>query len=359
MVWKEPGKDKDPWGDEGGGSPDIEKLVENLQHRFKALFGRRRHRRNLAWLWTVPLLLAFWLLSGFYVVDAGDRGVELLLGRLRGVTAPGLHWHAPWPLGESEILGGVDQGADYVRGYTALLTADGNAVSAEIAVHYRIVDIPRYLYAGSGGSAALDILGNLTDAAVSLAVSEAGLNDLLGRGVDAVESSARLHLLDSLQHRDTGLEVTQVVLRKISVPAPVTTAYTGVRQAELDARKQADTAEAYAAEVLPRAHGEADKRVADAKAYAGTLLQRAEGDAAAFETVLAAYRRAPAATRETLYLSTMEEILGQVQHVLVVGKDDHVTLSLDRPSVTITPVTKPGSKPPAAPKQDAAGGGPP
>lgn|GEM_PF-2566930 len=364
MVWKEPGKDKDPWNDGGQGGPDLDKLMHELQQRFGSLFKRRRRRNRIhAYFWLIPGLFAAWLISGFYEVDSGDRGVDLLLGRYRVVVTPGLHWHVPWPIGARQIVSDVDQGAEYVRGYSALLTSDGNAVSAEVSVRYRIVDLPAYLYSNAmpgGGSAAVDILGNLADAAVSGAVAASPQSALLGRGVDAVENMARARLVESLKGTATGLEITQLQLRKVSVPAPVAADYAAVRQAEQEAQKQADEAQAYAADALPRAQAEADSRLADAKAYAAAAVERAHGDAAAFEDVLPAYRRAPALTRESLTLSTFEQILVHVQRVIVVDKNSHVTLTLEKPAVSPAAVSK--SAPPAAnpkPTAKTQGGGPP
>ena len=134
MVWKEPGKDKDPWETAGSGSPDLEKLVGELHKRFSSLFGRRRRRGHPTGvlLWLIPLVAVAW--SVIRLLPAwrtGDRGVDLLLGRFRYRDRAGLHWHVPWPLGATQIVSGVDQGADYYAGYGVLPTADGNAVSVE------------------------------------------------------------------------------------------------------------------------------------------------------------------------------------------------------------------------------------
>ena len=361
MVWKEPGKDKDPWGEGGPGSADLEKLVDDLHRRFSSVFKRRRRGRNRTALWLIPLAACLWLLTGCYLVDAGDRGVEFLLGRFQSVTAPGLHWHVPWPLGASQTIASVDQGADYVRGYATLLTSDGNAITAEITVHYNIVELPRYLFANAspmGGDAALDALGNFTDAAVSAAVAQAPLAALTGPGADAVETSVRTALLDELKRHPLGLEVRRVTLAKVSAPGPVASAYAAVRQAQVAAQRQSDAADAYAAEILPKARAEADSRVDAAKAYANERAKRAQADAAAFGDVLAAYRKSPAVTRETLYLSTLEQIIGQVERVVVLGKDGHVTLSFDGKAETakpapVAPPSKAGPKPAVKPPDGA------
>ncbi|HEV2321363.1 MAG TPA: FtsH protease activity modulator HflK [Gammaproteobacteria bacterium] len=350
MVWKEPGKDKDPWEEGGQASPDLDKFVGDLHRRFSGLFRRRRRgrQRHRLLLWLTPVAFLGWLLTGCYVVDTGDRGMEFLLGRFQSVTAPGLHWHAPWPLGAAQVVAGVDRGADYVRSYNALLTADGDVVTAEVAVHYRITDLPQYVFGDASpadGTGAADVLGNLTDAAVSQAVAQAKLAELLGTGVDGAAASVATALTAALKRYPIGIEVDRVSFTKVAAPAPLAAAYAAVRQAEVQAQQQSDAADAYAADLLPKARGEADARVEAAKAYATGLVKRAEGDAAAFADVLAAFRRAPAVTRESLYISTYEQILGQVDRVVVMGKDGHVTLSLDKPG--LPPKAVSGSKPAA------------
>lgn len=352
MVWKEPGKDKDPWEEGGEGSADLEKLVGDLQRRFSSVFRRRRRGPNRVVLWLIPLAALVWALSGCYLVDTGDRGVEFFLGRFQSVTAPGLRWHFPWPLGASQTLQRVDQGADYVRGYAALLTGDGNAIAAEVTVHYRITDVPEYLFAHAGpagGNGAVDALANLTDAAVSAVFARASTAEVTGGGVDRVEGALHESLLAGLRRYPLGLEVQRVTLTKVSAPAPLASAYAAVRQAEVAAQRQSDAADAYAAEMLPKARAEADSRVAAARSEASDKVKEAQADAAAFGDVLAAYRRAPAVTRETLYLSTLEQIIGQVDRVVVLGKDGHVTLSIDGKPVgpAATPPTETSIPPPS------------
>jgi membrane protease subunit HflK len=354
MVWKEPGKDKDPWDGERR-SPELEQWLRRLQQRWSSLFGRRRRREQptvVLW-WLIPVVLAAWLLSGCYVVDEGDRGVELLFGRYRDTVTPGLHWNAPWPIGASEIVSGVEQGAAYVRGYGALVTADGAAISVEVAVHYRIVDLPQFLYGNANpndGPGAAAILGTLTDAAVSAAVAHAGFNSLSTTAADAVADDARGQLTESLLNYRTGLEVTKLELRKFAVPAAVASAHTLVHQAEADAARQADEARLYADDLLPRARGEADSRLAAAKAYAAKVVQDADGDVTAFQQVLPAYRRAQAVTRDTLYLDTYEDILNHVDKVVVLGRKGQVTLSLDKPFAPDKPAAA------AKPKHGSGGG---
>ena len=79
MVWNEPGKDKDPWNN-ANRPPDLERMVKNLQQRLGALFGGkhggRQHFHAAGLWWLLPVIVAAWLISGFYRVAPGlDRRV--------------------------------------------------------------------------------------------------------------------------------------------------------------------------------------------------------------------------------------------------------------------------------------------
>ncbi|HHO68142.1 MAG TPA: protease modulator HflK, partial [Gammaproteobacteria bacterium] len=102
MAWNEPGGgNKDPWGGRGDqGPPDLDEVVRKMQQKLGGLFGGRRGGGSggpgLAGLGLVLVLVAIvWLASGFYIVDAGKRGVVLRFGAYTEATMPGPHWHIP------------------------------------------------------------------------------------------------------------------------------------------------------------------------------------------------------------------------------------------------------------------------
>jgi membrane protease subunit HflK len=94
VAWNEPGgsSGKDPWGQrrKDQGPPDIDQILKNLRDRLSGLFGgfggggRETgggggsdfiNRIGLGLIGAVALGL--WLLSGFYIINQGERGVEL------------------------------------------------------------------------------------------------------------------------------------------------------------------------------------------------------------------------------------------------------------------------------------------
>src|SRR3954470_2993969 len=108
-------------GGPGGGNqgpPDLDELWRNFNRRLGELFGRRRRDEPpspggggpTGWqlggggVVIVALVLAVWLASGFYIVDATSRGVVLTFGRFTEQTEPGLRWRMPWPVQTHEIV---------------------------------------------------------------------------------------------------------------------------------------------------------------------------------------------------------------------------------------------------------------
>ena len=341
MVWNEPGKDKDPWNN-ANRPPDLERMVKNLQQRLGALFGGkhggRQHFHAAALWWLLPVIVAAWLISGFYRVAPGNRGVNLVFGSYVDVTQPGLHWHLPWPIGRADIVSGV-QGRDYAHSYNRLLTSDGNIVVVDTLVYYHIEDVRAYLFdvaaparvRMSTDAGAKALLGGLTDAAVRAAIAHSTLADLLGSGRDAVEARASQSLEIALRPYHAGLAVTRLVFQRVSVPMTVVAAHAGVQKARQDASEAQAAARTYADDLLPRAQATAAAKLTEAEAYRTMRVGQASADTARFDAILAAYRKAPGLTRDELYLQTMQDILGNANKVIVDARNGSVTVQLGQP----------------------------
>ena len=113
MAWNEPGGngDKDPWGSNRGnrgdqGPPDLDEVFKNLQKKFGSLFGGKGGSNSkrggagaagggLGIGVVIAILLVFWAATGFYKIEAGERGVILQFGKHVDTTQSGLHWHLP------------------------------------------------------------------------------------------------------------------------------------------------------------------------------------------------------------------------------------------------------------------------
>src|SRR5436853_359286 len=70
------------------------------------------------------------------------------------------------------------------------------------------------------------------------------------------------------------------------------------------------------------------RRLQEADGYNASVVQRAEGDASRFRQVLVEYTKAPAVTRERLYLDMMQSVLGNASKVLIDQKGGNSLLYL-------------------------------
>ncbi|MHC4753049.1 MAG: FtsH protease activity modulator HflK, partial [Planctomycetota bacterium] len=68
-------------------------------------------------------------------------------------------------------------------------------------------------------------------------------------------------------------------------------------------------AEGYKEDIIPKARGKQRSMVLDAEAYKAERMKRAQGDAEKFLAVLAEYEKAKEVTRKRLYLEMMEKVL--------------------------------------------------
>lgn len=334
MVWNEPGKNnKDPW-ESGGHSPDLERLVKNLQRRLGMLFGGKRPGRKgmypVSVLWIVPVLIIAWLASGFYTVAAGDRSIVLVFGRAGPVVPPGLHWHLPWPIGVQLTVNGVDQGRDYTHLYNQLITRDGSIVTIAVQVHYQISNLGDYLFKvaapGADEAGSRTLFDGLVDYAVRTAVARSTLADLLDNGSDQAETEAHDLLQNALRQNDAGIAISRLAFQRVDVPQEVASAYADVRKAKQDAQQAQDNAQVYSNRVVAEAQGTSDADVTEANAYKITRRSEAQADVARFNEILNAYRAEPALTRDQLYLQTMQDVLGNVNKVVVDAKSGNVTV---------------------------------
>ena len=100
-------------------------------------------------------------------------------------------------------------------------------------------------------------------------------------------------------------------------PEKVQAAFDDAVKAAQDRERLVNEGQAYANDVVPRARGNASRLLEEANGYNTEVTQRAEGDASRFRSILTEYAKAPAVTRDRLYLDMMQSVLGNTSKVLV------------------------------------------
>ena len=121
----------------------------------------------------------------------------------------------------------------------------------------------------------------------------------------------------TLDQYGTGLEVVNVNITDVQVPEAVQAAQRDSVKASADRERMVKEAQAYANNILPVAEGNAARDVQDAEAYKSQVVSMATGEASRFTQLALAYEKAPAVTRERLYLETRgkrAQVLAQGDH---------------------------------------------
>ena len=80
--------------------------------------------------------------------------------------------------------------------------------------------------------------------------------------------------------------------------------------------------------MIPRARGDAVRLTQDAEAYKSMVVENATGNASRFTQVVAEYQKAPAITRDRMYLDTMQQIFTSASKVMIDAKSNNSMLYL-------------------------------
>jgi membrane protease subunit HflK len=341
MAWNEPGGNsgkRNPWGSNkpDQGPPDLDEVIRNLQRRLSALFGGGTGGRGTGGgssgrgfgAGTILLALAtIWAFTGLYQVDAAERGILLRFGRHVDTTVSGLHWHMPWPIETKQIVNTAV--IDSFTEQTRMLTSDENLVDINMEVQYRRANALDYAFNVYKPE---DTLKEVSESAIREVIGRSKLDSVLESGRQDIVLRTQELIQRTLDAYKTGLEVTAVNLQDVRVPNEVAPAQADAIKAREDRDRLSLAAQAYANDLIPRARGNAVRQVQDAQAYKAQTVANAEGEAERFLKLLAEYERSPGVTRERLYLETVEKVLKSSRKVILDanGNGNLVYLPIDK-----------------------------
>lgn len=363
MSLNDHGWGNDPGRGGGGrnGPPDLDELWRDFNRRLSGAFGRKRGGPgngggggegggpNFPAMTPgqfgggIGLLLGLaavvWFASGFYIVDASQRGVVLTLGRYSETTEPGLRWRLPWPLQSHEIvnLTGVRTIEIGYRGSeknkvlkeALMLTDDENIVSVQFAVQYLLKDPKDYIFKNRNPD---DAVMQAAETAIREVVGKNRMDFVLYEGRDVIAANTQKSMQDTLDRYETGIQIRAVTMQSTQPPEQVQAAFDDAVKAGQDRERQKNEGEAYANDVIPRARGTASRLLEEANGYRARLIATAEGEAARFSKLYAEYARAPEVTRQRLYLETMQQVYANTSKVMVdtKGSGNLLYLPLDK-----------------------------
>src|SRR6516165_7031902 len=285
MPWSNRGGG--PWRTGGGGGkgawgsgpqqsgptpPDHEEFLRRSQDKLRnVLPGGNLGGKGLALI--ALAAIAIWGLSGFFRVEPDELGVVLRFGKYVRDVKPGLNYHLPYPI-ESVLtpkvtrVNRIEIGRRYVedlrRGTTTrevpeeslMLTGDENIVDVDFSVFWLVKP-----------NGAADYLFNIQQPEGTVqAVAESAMREIIGRSElepiltgarQTIETAVQALMQSTLDRYGSGIQITQVQLQKVDVPAQVIDAFKDVQAARIDLERAKNEARTYANKVVPEARGRA------------------------------------------------------------------------------------------------------
>ena len=351
MAWNNQGGPwgggQSPWG-RGGGSggnqpPDFEEMIKRGQDRMKSILpGGFGSGRALTLIGAAAVVL--WLVTGFYVVNPGQVGVNMLFGSFVSQTTPGLRWNWPVPIGDhytpdvatryrvevgfrAETASGSDRD---VPEESLMLTGNENIIDVRAVVLWRINNVEQFLFGIGDPETSVK---NTVEAALREIIGQSSFEFAITEGRGQIEVKARdlaQQMLDSYRLSTAGeveqskagaITIEQLSLQKVDAPSEVIDAFRDVQKARADREAAINDSQAYVNQVTEEAKGQATQIVKQAEAYKAEKVAIAQGDAQRFISVYDEYKQAPDITERRLYLETMAGILAGMNKILIDDSD--------------------------------------
>lgn len=362
------------WGNRGGndgdkpgggprrpneGPPDLEELWRDFNRKLSSMLGKKgggggnnggdgprmpQIDFNPKFLGggislIVGLIAVVWLASGFYIVDASQRGIVLQFGSYKEATEPGLRWRFPYPIQSHELvnLTGVRTIEIGYRGSernkvlkeALMLTDDENIVNIQFAVQYILKDPVEYLFNNRHTDEA--VMG-AAETAVREIVGKSKMDFVLYEGREQIATQASKLMQDILDRYKSGIMISKVTMQNAQPPEQVQSAFDDAVKAGQDRERQKNEGQAYANDVIPKAKGTAARLMEEANGHRQRVIATAEGDSSRFKQVQTEYAKAPEVTRQRMYLDTMQQVYSNTSKVLVdaKGQGNLLYLPLDK-----------------------------
>ncbi|HET8596741.1 MAG TPA: FtsH protease activity modulator HflK [Castellaniella sp.] len=327
-----------------GGPPDLDEVWRDFNKRLSGLFGRRGGGRGPRMpsgggglpslpgpsprfvLLVIIAAILLWLASGFMIVQEGQVAVVTRFGKYVHTLNPGLQWRMPYPIENSQDVniaqlrtfevGFRGSSRNKVLSESLMLTNDENIVDVQFVVQYRLRadGAPAYLFNTSQPD---ESVRQAAETAMREIVGRKPMDFVLYSGRTEVATEVQSLAQSILDRYKTGIQISTVAIQNVQPPEQVQAAFDDAVKAGQDRERQINEGNAYASKVVPEAEGQAARMIQEAEGYSAQVIGKAQGDTSRFDSVAVEYSKAPAITRERLYLETMQDILSDTAKVMI------------------------------------------
>jgi membrane protease subunit HflK len=317
---KDPGRGR-LGGSRRGPPPGLDPLIDRL----RSLFGRGDGPRSGAVAVFAAAAFGLWAASGVYIVQPNEEAVVTTFGKFTRREAPGLRYHLPIPIEHAEKVPVTDLKRIDVGGAnpgdlpeeSLMLTGDENIVDIEFSVTWRVADAKDYVFNVRDPEEAVKAVA---ESAMREVAGKTDLQSILTSGRGKVQIAAAELMQKTLDRWGAGVTVVEVQIRSANPPAEVADAFRQVASAGQDAESKVNEANTYRNRVINEAKGDAARLTQSAEAYREQAVREALGETARFNQIYGEYKRAPAVTRQRLYIETMQQVLAKSNKVVIDSK---------------------------------------
>lgn len=345
MVWQNP----------PGRSPGQDSLreLEEVLVRLKNKYKFSSFSSAPIWLVVLVVLLIIVGLNSYYTVEPQETAVVQRFGKFSHTSDAGLHFKIPFGVDTvRKILTGRVLQREYgyrtvqpgvrsrftEKGFeeeAVMLSGDLNVVNLQWMVQYKIQNPVDYLFQLEDVESTLD---DISESVVRRIVGNRYSDDVLTVGRASIADMAKVEIQAIMDTYKTGVKIVTVQLQNANPPDAVKAAFNEVNEAQQERERMINDAQQAYNQKIPRAMGEARQTVSQAEGYSLERVNRSQGEVQRFANILAEYEKAPDVTRRRMYLESIGELLGHVEHLYVIDENQRNMLPL-------FDLSKPQSKP--------------
>jgi membrane protease subunit HflK len=195
-----------------------------------------------------------------------------------------------------------------------MLTGDENIVDLSFSVTWRVNDADSYLFVVREPRESVKAVA---ESAMREVIGRTSLQDILTTGRGRVQQQSAELMQRTLDAWGAGVRVDEVQIRSAQPPREVQEAFRDVQSAEQDRASAENEANTYRNRVINEAKGDAARIIQAAQGYREQAVREATGDSARFNAILEEARRAPGATRDRIYIETMQRVLARSNKVII------------------------------------------
>jgi membrane protease subunit HflK len=318
---------------------DLEQFVRQLKNRFDF----SAFKRGGLWLIVLAVLVLLVGLNSYYTVEPQETAVVQRFGRFIYTADAGLHFKIPFGIetvrkvvtgrvlqreyGYRTVQPGV-RSRFVEKGYeeeSMMLSGDLNVVDLQWTVQYKVQNPVDFLFQVQDVEGTLD---DISESVVRRIVGNRYADEVLTIGRSAVADKARNEIQQIMDQYKTGLQIVTVKLQNANPPNPVKAAFNEVNEARQEKERMINDAQQAYNQKVPKAMGEARQTITQADGYALERVNRSEGEARRFLNILTEYEKAPDVTRRRMYIEASGDLIGHVDHLLVIDESQRNLLPL-------------------------------